>query len=270
MSINNRLINLGGEGCPPYVLTADSYVSGSKGSLSTVSGPDGIAVSPDGTKMFVNGAGRLQEWTMSTPHYLPSATFNRYVAVNGRAKDVCFSSTGHRCYLNERDYTIQFNLSTPYSLLGVSGPQPSGSQSWAPFGEAAWDANGLSIAADGTKVFASKIESSQNKVYLQNLSTPWELSSSTGSYLQGFIGDGSYANGFSYSNDGLNLIIHADKVVQYWSLTTPFDFSTATNTQNITVTGGSYGVGGIDYSNGLFVYVSDDYSNKGYQISVCG
>jgi DNA-binding beta-propeller fold protein YncE len=269
MSINNRLINTGAEGCPPYILTADSYVSGSKSPISQVGSPDGIAVSPNGTKLIVNASGRLEEYTMSTPHNLASASYNRYIAVDGRAKDLCFSSTGHRLYLNRRDYTVQYNLSTPYSLLGAS-LQPSGSQQWNPFGEAAFDANGLSIAADGTKLFASKIESSQNKVYLQNLSTPWELSSSTGSYLQGFIGDGSYANGFSYSNDGLNLIIHADKVVQYWSLTTPFNFATATNLQNITITGGSYGVGGIDYSNGLFVYVTDDYFDVAYQISVCG
>ena len=269
MSINNRLINAGAEGCPPYILTADSYVSGSKSALSSVGVPDGIAVSPDGTKMIINGSGRLQEYTMSTPHNIATASFNRLITVDGRAKDLCFSSTGHRLYLNSRSYTLQFNLSTPYSLLGAS-LQSDGSRQWHPFGEASFDAYGLSIAADGTKLFASKIESGQNKVYLQNLSVAWELDSSSGSYLQGFIGDGSYAQGFDYSNDGLNLIIHADKVVQYWSLTTPFNFATATNMQNITITGGTYGIGGIDYSNGLFVYVTAETSNYGYQISVCG
>jgi len=92
---------------------------------------------------------------------------------------------------------------------------------------------GLTFNNDGTKMYALKSANTNSVVIEFILSTAYDISTATENQTKNIYVDGSLiATQVVFNNDGTKMFIvnHGhDKEIDYWSLTTAFDISTATH-----------------------------------------
>ena len=259
----------------PLFWNVSSAVYSSKSfSLATYqSFPTGLSFKPDGTKMYsiADVQNEVREWSLSTAWDVNTASNVGRVIISSQDSDpqgVYFKPDGTKMYIvgMSSDSVHEYNLSTAWTVSTASFSQSFSvaAQSTTP--------TGLFFKPDGTKLYV--IDTNQRDVHEYNLSTAWDVSSS--SYLQSFNTGLSITQleDLSISDDGLTMFILArngDKVAQY-SLSTAWDISSssyvaefAVGTQEAAVRG--LFVKGDDGSN---MYVVGNGSNTVFQYTLGG
>jgi len=168
----------------PFDLSTGSY-SGKSLSLSGATGANGFTMSADGTKTYfmVQGSGTsiIYQYTLSTPFDISTGTYASkslsVTAQDSQGYSLYMSADGTSLYFAGHINTIiyQYTLSTPFDIS-------TGSYSAKSLNVAAQIGSGtltgMSMSADGTKVYAEDTISSI--IYQYNLSTSFDLS--TGVY----------------------------------------------------------------------------------------
>ena len=95
----------------------------------TVTTPEGLIFSPDGTKMFVpdNNDDKINQFTLSTAWDISTATQSATSEATGEGgtddiEDLAFNSDGTKMFIIERnaDKILEYNLSTPYDISSSS------------------------------------------------------------------------------------------------------------------------------------------------------
>jgi DNA-binding beta-propeller fold protein YncE len=198
--------------------------------------PQGVAFNNDGTKMFVVGFAedKVFEYTLSTGFDVSTASSSQSFSVTSEdtlPSDIAFNSDGTKMFIvgisgndiNEYALTTGFDVSTASFTDSFSVT----SQETSP--------RGLAFNNDGTKMFV--VGSTGDDVNEYNLSTGFDVS--TASYSQNFSvsSQDTAPTAITFNTDGTKMFIVGgvgDAVYEY-ALTTGFDVSTASYSQNFSI-----------------------------------
>ena len=182
------IMGLANDTCYQYTLSRPWEVSTSSVSYASKSfsvnseerTPNGFAMKPDGTKMYVTGAvsDGVFQYTLSTPWDISTASYdNASTSVFSNSQnpnDVSFRPDGTRMYIinDLQDQVDQYALSTAWdittALYGGITIDVSTEES---------NTKGFAFKSDGRKLFVIGITGDEVEQY--SLSNPWVVSSAT-------------------------------------------------------------------------------------------
>jgi len=214
-----------------YVIANASLDSDSFDPSSQETSPQGLDISPDGTKLIVVGAtdDALDYYTLSTPFDLSSATHGGTTStINSNPYGCRFSSTGHKIFVsrNQADDVYEIPLSTNYDASTAGAFQSSGNLTTLS-GNAQADFNGIHFSSDGTKMFSC--DEANNKVHEYTLSTAWDIT--TLSYVHAFdiSSQDTIVNDLAFTDDGTRMFILGSQTgyIYEYGLTQAWDVSSA-------------------------------------------
>jgi hypothetical protein len=203
------------------------------GSTETV--PQAIFFKPDGLKMYITGySAKVHEYNLSTAWDVSTATLVHFHSVSGDTTSptgLFFKSDGTKMFVLEQDVqrVFQYTLSTAWDV------STAGSSSL--FGLASQDGNveGVFFKPDGLKMYV--IGRTNDKVYEYNLSTAWDIT--TSSYSQNFsvAPRDTTPRSVFFKPDGLKFYMvggHNTRVSEY-NLSTAWDITTSSYLQQLDV-----------------------------------
>jgi DNA-binding beta-propeller fold protein YncE len=208
--------------------------------------PEGLFFKPDGTKMYITGSSGddVNEYTLSTPWLVSSASYIQNFSVSAQETDptgLFFKPDGTKMYVvgNIGDDVNEYDLSSAWDVSSASYVQnfSVASQESSP--------SGLFFKPDGTKMYV--VGSNGDDVNEYDLSTPWDIS--TASYVQVFsvATEEVIPEDLFFKPDGTKMYVigrSGDDMNEY-SLSTPWDISTASYVQNFSVAAQESGPKGL-------------------------
>jgi sugar lactone lactonase YvrE len=213
-------------------LTTASYASKdfSVSGQSTV--PQGMAISTDGTKLYVVGdtGDRIIQYTLSTAWDISTASYTQRVDVSAQSPvptDVHFKPDGTKMYIVESngDQVEEYDLSTAWDISTITHNQSLSisSEDTSPIA--------LTFNSDGTKMFMMGLAGDDVNEY--TLSTAWDIS--TAVFVTNFsvTTQENSPRGLAFKSDGTKMYVVGatnDRVYQYSTGSTvttgSFDLST--------------------------------------------
>lgn len=169
-----------------------------------------VWISRDGTKFYICGtaADKVQEYTLSTPYDISTATASFATAVIGAGiSDIWFDTVGTRVYWGNADRIGYLSLSTPYDLSTYSSAQDVSTV------DSGFTTNvgGIWLSKDGLKLYIA--DALRDTIVMYNLSTAWDLTSrsSTADVVSALTTGGSMiARGLYFSPDATKMFINND------------------------------------------------------------
>ena len=174
-------------------------------------GPQGLAFSTDGTKMYFSGSGTdtVYQYTLGTAWDVTTASYSSLSksvgSESGDAMGVAFSSDGTKMYVIG-SAVFQYTLSTAWNVSTATYDSVS----------LALGGTDLSFSPDGTKLF---ILDNFDTIYQYNLATAWDLSTATySSFSFNVTAQEPSSGGLTFSYDGDKMYVvgnTTDTVYQY-------------------------------------------------------
>ena len=236
-----------------------------EGHYFNVSGQDlapyGLFFKSDGTKMYVVGAsgGAIYEYSLSTAWGVPTASYVQNFSVAAQEttpQGLFFKSDGTKMYVigSAGDDVNEYELSTSWDISTTSYSQN--------FSVAAQDNNpsGVSFKSDGTKMYV--IGTGGDAVWAYTLSTAWDISTASFPYDYGLFSVAAQETtpqGVFFKSDGTKMYVigRAGDDVNEYNLSTAWDISTASYSQNFSVSAQETNPTGLFFkSDGTKMYVT--------------
>jgi hypothetical protein len=184
------LVRTGGSSVNQYVLGTPWDISTlslvRNKAVNTNSFPHGIWLKPDGTKMYLGCSSSsvgLQEWDLSTPFDVSTASFVRNINPGISQGGLYFRDDGLKAYLTDQNNNAvrEYNLGTAWNISTISLVTTFTPGLFSSAGQ--W---GLFFKDDGSKMYiGSRVESI---VFSIPISTPWSLSTAGGDTWNGVAG----------------------------------------------------------------------------------
>ena len=238
-----------------YSIQAAIYSWNSYAVFPQDSGPQGLAFSSDGTKMFVTGNG-VNQYTLTTAWNLRTASPTTTFVVSGQDSaptDLAFSSDGTKMYIigQTNDSVYQYTLGTAWDLSTAS----YASLSISVIAQAA-SATGLAFSSDGTKMYV--VGTTSDTVYQYTLSTAWNVSTATYASLSVSVAaQETSPRQLAFSSDGTRMVLLGGRNAYQYTLGTAWNVSTATyDSFTILVTGQEAASNGLAFSSdGTRMYI---------------
>lgn len=211
-----------------------NHTYGAPGGYVSEGTPGGISFSPDGTIMYVIGQqrDRIEWWGLTTPWDLSTAqrpwnytSTDSGVAVTNPLS-AAFGNNGYRLIRGIATTIYQMNLTEAYNVAtAVTDGRTAG---WPLVG-----GSGLSFSNTGDKLFMSGYNGTAT-IYEAALSEPWNVASNTfTNYVNTHVV--SYDHYWAANGTILYHVGNNDYVYRY-DVSTPWDLSTAAQTQALLVT----------------------------------
>lgn len=220
--------------------------------------PLGVTFDTDGDRLYVSGgaAGKVFQYSLSTGFDVSSASFSQSFDVStqdGSPQEIAFSPDGTKMIMVGRFNVkvFEYSLSTPFDISTASFDQS--------FDVSTQTSNptGLAVNPDGGQIYVTG--TINENIYQYGLSTSFDVS--TASFTQSFdvsSQDGS-PQGVTFDSDGGRMYITGGlnlNVFQY-SLSTPFDISTASFIQALDISAQQSSPRGLAFgSSGSQLYVA--------------
>ena len=190
----------------------------------------GMALSNDGTKVYLHSSSSLYQYSLSTAFDLSTASYDS-VSFSVSSQDtissgITFKPDGTKMYMvgTSSDSVYQYSLSTAFDVSTASYDSVS-------FSVTGQDTNPSSLVFnnDGTKMYI--LGDSSDSVYQYSLSTAFDLSTASYDSVSFSVASQVTINlkSIALSNDGTKMYVFSsfsDTIYQY-SLSTAFDISTA-------------------------------------------
>ncbi len=228
--------------------------------------PRGVFFKPDGTKMFVIGAGNdyVREYALSTAFDLTTASYTTFKSISAQEtnpQDLAFKSDGTKMYIvgSTNDTVFEYDLSSAWDVSTATYNSVSFvvNQSTIP--------TGIDFKSDGTKMYVCF--SSNGVTYQYALSTAWDLSTASIETGKEFDFGGSDQS-IRFKSDGLQIMrltsnpnANPNSTLFVYPLSTAWDISTVgSSTSSTTALSG----GTNQFLTGLFV------SSDGTKVFVVG
>ena len=256
----------------PFDLSTASYDSVSFSVAAQDGAPHGLAFSNDGSKMYMVGSANdsVYQYTLSTPFDLSTASYdNVSFSVTGQDTkpfDIVFNNDGSKMYIvgSYNDLVFQYTLSTPFDLSTASYDSVS-------FSVSGQDATpyGIAFKNDGSKMY---MVGSSESVFQYTLSSPFDLSTASYNNVSFDVSaQDTQPVSIAFNNDGskMYMVGNASESVFQYSLSTPFDPSTASyDSVSFSVAGQDTQPYGIAFSNdGSKMYVVGNTNDSVFQYS---
>ena len=226
------------------------------------SSPRFIAVSTDGTRFYIGGdvvsgstGQRIHEYSMSTAHDISTASYVR--TLNVQAQDtapraVAFKPDGTVMYMtgDQGNDVSQYALSTAWDISTATYSQG--------FSVASQDTRpeGIAFSADGTQMYV--VGENDSEVNQYALSAAWDISAA--SYVRTFsvAAEATVPVGIAFKYDGTRMYVvgSTQSEVNQYTLSTPWDLSSASYGENFIVSAQDTLPRGIAFSqDGTEMYV---------------
>ena len=219
-------------------ITSEAISSGATGAINTYGGINtaqtGLTIASD---YYVQSDGSLAAGVTSIPYDISSATYTQNFSVSSQdtsPQGLAFSPDGTKMFMvgYADDKVFQYALSTAFDIstasyssiyFSVSG------QETIP--------RGLAFSVDGVKMFV--LGTTADQVFEYTLSSAFNVS--TASFVDAFsvAAQETDPQGIAFSTDGAKMFItgHTGQDVNEYALSTVFDVSTASYTQNFSISG---------------------------------
>ena len=173
------------------------------------SAPVGLFFKPDGLKMYVvdDGSNQIYEFNLSTAWDIgttaSNSTFNAG-SYETSPEGIFFKPDGYKMYIVGRSGqdVNEFNLSTAWSLSNVSYVQRYRLDASAPY---EYSPTGLFFKSDGLKMYV--VGDFNNKIYEFNLSTAWDISTSSLYAELDISGQEMWSQGMFFRDDGAKMYL---------------------------------------------------------------
>lgn len=219
-----------------YNIASSTFVD-SFSVVSQDSAPMGLTFNPTGSKMFVVGRATpaVYEYALSSNFDISSAAYTQSFSVSSQESEpmsVSFNTDGTRMYVLGRN-TGQ----AVYEYILTTGFDVSSSTYNQSFSVTAQDTSpsGLTFNSDGSKMFVLGV--TNDTVYEYALSTNFNVGSA--SFTQSFSVSSQdlIPTGLVFKSDGTKMFVvgATNNSVYEYNLSTGFDISTATYSQNFSV-----------------------------------
>ena len=250
-----------------FLLGSAAYASKSFSVSSQETNPTGLAFNTDGTKMFVIGftGDDVNEYNLSTAFDVSTASYSQVFSVSSQATEptgIAFNANGTKMFVLDISGVDvnEYNLSTGFDVSTASYSQN--------FSVSAQESNpqGIAFNTDGTKMFIVGITGDDVNEY--TLSTGFDVS--TASYSQNFSVASQEINPteVTFNSDGTKMYIIGltGQDVNEYTLSTGFDVSTASYSQNFSVASQETSPNGLAFSaDGSKMYVVGQANDTVYQ-----
>jgi DNA-binding beta-propeller fold protein YncE len=224
---------------PPGAFDLSNWSADSSTDISNEeTSAQGLTFSPDGTRMYLVGTGNksVYQYDLSVPWRTSTRTYVGMFTVANELlvpSGVDLSHDGTKMYLvgYYYDTVFEYTLYTPWDVSTASLNQSL---------DISADAStpmDLVFKHDGTKMYIS--EYSNNVVLEYDLSVPWDISTGTLNYTLDLSLDVDGMRGATFSPDGTHMYIVSseDSSVNQYSLSTPWDTSTASHVYTLDMSG---------------------------------
>jgi DNA-binding beta-propeller fold protein YncE len=191
--------------------------------------PQGLAINPDGTKLYSLSGNRVYLYRLATPNAIGEITSVSSLSISSEtsnARDLAVSPDGHRIYvINDlTDRVHQYNVSNPDDLATAGYANKSFSVgTGSGFDET--QPTGLAVSSEGRYLYF--IGSTKDTVFQIEMTNYWELDSA------GFVGANTYfrftpmtastnIQGVAYSNDGSKIFVLSASQLRQFNCLTPY------------------------------------------------
>jgi sugar lactone lactonase YvrE len=202
-----------------------------------VSAPIGLTFNTDGTKMFVldNSDQDVSEYTLTTGFDVSTATYLQNFSVSSQETspyDIKFNTDGTKMFIlgvtgddvNEYTLSTGFDLASTVTFVDSFSVSPQASTP-----------TGLAFNNDGTKMYVTDFGGDDVNEY--TLSTGFDVSTATYSQNFSVSAQETSPSGIAFNTTGTKMFIIGDQGddVNEYNLSSAFDISTATYSQNFSV-----------------------------------
>ena len=233
--------------------------------------PRDVQFSTDGSKMFILGADGddVTEYTLSTPWDISSASYVTEFSVvsqDNAPQGMFFRDDGTKLFIagDQNDTVYQYTLATPWSIATASYDSVS-------FSVASQDTSpqGVTFKPDGLTMY---IAGNQNdSIHQYTLGTAWNVSTAT--FLQTFsvAAQETTPTEVVFSADGTTMYVlgNTGDDITVYTLTTPWDISTAVYITEFSVAAQETGASGLFIKpDGTKAYVVGNTSDAVYQYTL--
>lgn len=230
----------------------------------------GVCFDDTGSKMYVVGisSDSVHQYDLSSPWEVLTATYLRTlnIAAYGAApRDIFFKTDGTEMYIAEdvQNAVDQYTLSTAWDISTASYTTT--------FSVSSEEAgmNAAVLSTDGSNLYI--IGTGTDSVYQYAMSVAWDISSAslTSSYSVGAVF--GVPSGLFFSDDGSYMYVvgyGVDAVAQY-TLSTPWDVSTSSYMQQMSVSTQDSSVYGICFGkSGTRLYAAGSSTDAIYQYNL--
>lgn len=259
--VTQTAISVGGAGAAAFNISLTSTYANDSGNELNVGGTFGqrmIAMHPEGTKLYHFSTGGYNQYTLSTPWDLTSATLDSgtisWAHGNVNVHAITFNEDGSKVFIFDEGagggggypeayggVMFEYNLATPYDLRNTSMSVNNTIGQVAVGGTASGCK--LQWVDSGNKIFFGGLD---GKTFCATVTTPYTLEG----FTRGTVYDvGPDCYGMIMTEDGTKIYqfggYNSKTQIKQYSLTTPYDV-TSVDTNNILggnglLTGAEYG-----------------------------
>ena len=234
--------------------------------------PRGLFFKPDGTKMYIAGAGGqdINEYNLSFPWNISTASFLQVFSVSAQdtsPEGLFFKPDGTKMYvvgLTGVDVN-EYNLSTPWDVSTAAFLQLKSvsAQDTAP--------RGVFFKPDGTKMYV--VGGVGQDINEYNLSTAWDVSTAVFLQLKSVSAQDTSAWGLFFKPDGTKMYVTGstgDDVNEY-NLSTAWNISTASFLQLKSIAAQDIIPKGLFFNpDGAKMYFAGDAGDSVYEYDIGG
>ncbi len=235
--------------------------------------PHDVAFSNDGAKMFVLGStsGAVNEYKLSVPFNVTSSNFTAYSDVSPQVAagfGITFSPNGAKMFVtglnsNGSVVVIEYALSTPFNVTSSTFTDSVRLTSFV------GNPTGVTFSNNGAKMFVVAFQAYTVIEYA--LSTPFNVTSSTFTDSISIGSQDTLPQGITFSTNGAKMFIvgsSSDAVYEY-ALSTPFNVTSSTFTDSISIGSQDTNPTGIAFStNGAKMFIVGDATDTVYEYTL--
>jgi len=213
----------------PFDLTGKTQTGTLDGSASGGTGAYGCGISQDGLNFYLSDHGddHHEYYTLGTAYDITTATFQGVQVDSGpglSAESVTISPDGVDSIIinGSTDKVSYYTLSTPFDITTRTLVDEFDA------GSNTYDSQYID---GGAKVASAYDDGSSTSIYVWELTTPYDFSTRTN--RQEYTGFADNSRGMAFSNDGTKLFTASytdDRVIEF-SLSTPYDASSSSRTE---------------------------------------
>ena len=258
--VEYRLYNVAANPSDAWDVT-DTFEANSNSLTTQDTAPKGIFMKPDGTKMYYIGdtGNAIYEYDLSTAWDSSTLLYRQSYNVAAQGSSplcVSFKTDGTKMYIpefNSKDVRA-YDLSTAWDVSSAvynSETYDVGTQASTP--------QGIAFKSDGTKMY---IADTTNEINEYDLSTAWDVSTSTFLQVKDITANQSTTRGIYFRSNGLEVYVgdSIDNTISKYTLSTAWDISTASFT-SVGVVDGAGVIGPSFKDDGEAMYVLDSSQN---------
>jgi sugar lactone lactonase YvrE len=242
----------------------------------SIAGPTSLALSSDGSLLYVQDYSTIYQFAMSTAYDLTTASSSTsYTLSNGNENDgFCFGGSGLKLlslFPNTGNgiRVFVYNLGTAWD---VSTASSAGLNAYLPSSSSVYDNKGIAVKPDGTELYVVSSDGSNSTVHQWTMGTAFNTASgvtAAGSFS--VASQDNTAEDVAFKDDGTKMYViggQSDSIHQY-DLSTAWDVTSATYSKSLNISAKDTLPLGLAFAaDGASLFICGDSSDEVHKYTV--